>query len=148
MSDLREEWEDPGDDWGAPPFDTLAELTAAADGLLVTSEADHPLEPFRWPGPDPITPEALRDSLGLPPDAPAEVVSLDAFFSPLASSQEWFDDAQRATAARFATLRDLIADRLTDVAVYRLGRIEVAVIIAGRDQAGATVGLRTTQVET
>ncbi|NTU83787.1 MAG: hypothetical protein HGA45_31175 [Chloroflexales bacterium] len=32
----------------APADDPITALTAAASGLLVPSEADAPLEPFRW----------------------------------------------------------------------------------------------------
>jgi hypothetical protein len=132
----------------APPPAALAAITAAADGLLVVSESDHPLTPFRWPGPGPLTPASLLSHLGLPPDTPAEARSLDAFLGPMAAQQDWFDDAQRAAAARFAALRDLIAARLTDVRVYRLGRIQITAIIVGVDAAGETVGLRTTLIET
>lgn len=126
----------------------LAALTAAAQGLLVPSEGDYPLESFRWAGPGPLTPAALRAQLGLPPDAPAETRALDDFFAPLAATYGWMDDQQRAAAARFAGLRDLIAASLSDVTVYRLGHRRISAIIAGKDAAGQIVGLRTTQIET
>lgn len=132
----------------APSSDDLADLTAAAAGLLVMSESDYPLTPFRWPGPGPLTPQALLAHLGLPPDTPVETRSLDDFLGPMATEQDWFDDAQRAAAARFAALRDLIAARLADAVVYRLGRIQITAIIAGADAAGNTVGLQTTLIET
>lgn len=58
------------------------------------------------------------------------------------------DAAQRERAGRFATLRNLIAGSLADVAVYRIRRTQVTVIIAGQDAHGDTVSLRTTLVET
>jgi hypothetical protein len=147
MTDLRDDWDDM-EDASAPPPSALADLVAAADGLLVMSESDYPLTPFRWPGPGPLTAEALLIQLGLPPDTAVEVRDLDAFFGPLATDQEWFDDDQRATSARFAVLRDRIAALLTDVHVYRLGQIEIAAIIVGLDAAGEYIGLQTTQIET
>ena len=125
----------------------LAAISAAAEGLLVPSESDAPLTPFRWEGPGPLTPEGLLAQLKLPPDAPVERRSLGQFFAPLATPADWMDDGQRAQAARFAELRDLIARELADVAVYRLGRTRIAVVIAGA-AGGATVGLRTTVIET
>lgn len=125
----------------------LAAISAAAEGLLVPSESDAPLTPFRWEGPGPLTPEGLLAQLKLPPDAPVERRSLEQFFAPLATAADWMDDRQRAQADRFAELRDLIAKELADVAVYRLGRTRIAVVIAGA-AGGATVGLRTTVIET
>jgi hypothetical protein len=139
---------DTSDRQAAPPPDALAAITAAADGLLVMSESDCPLAPFRWPGPGPLTPEALLAHLLMPPDTPVDTRTLDEFLGPMAADQDWFDDGQRAAATRFAALRDLIADRLKDVVVYRLGRIQITAIIAGVDAAGSTVGLQTTQIET
>ena len=112
------------------------------------SESDYPLEPFRWQGEGPLTPDSLRAHLELPPDAPVETRTLDAFFGPLARVADWMDEEQREQAARFAALRDLIAARLRDVAVYYAGRVQVTVVIAGQDPAGATVGLRTTLIQT
>jgi hypothetical protein len=146
MTDLRDDWEDLGDT--APPPDALTTLGAAADGLLVMSESDYPLEPFRWPGPGPLTPAALLAHLGLPADTLVEARTLDAFLGPMADGQDWMDAAQRAAAARFAVLRGQIAALLADVVVYRLGRIQITAIIVGRDADGHTVGLQTTLIET
>ncbi|HWQ15685.1 MAG TPA: nuclease A inhibitor family protein, partial [Roseiflexaceae bacterium] len=130
------------------PGGALAAIAAAAQGLLVPSESDYPLVPFRWEGQAPLTPAALLAHLGLPPDTPVETRTLEAFFDPLARTADWMDEGQRAQAARFAALRDLIAARLRDVVVYRVGRVRITVLIAGQDAAGATVGLRTTLIET
>jgi hypothetical protein len=126
----------------------LAELTAAADGLLVPSESDYPFVPFRWEGSGPLTPVALLAHLELPPDTPVETRAPETFFAPLTRIAEWMDEAQRAQAARFAALRDLIVARLRNAAVYRVGRVRITVVIAGQDAADTIVGLRTTLIET
>lgn len=131
----------------APP-DACAEVAAAAAGLLMPSESDHPFEPFRWPGPGPLTPDALVAHLGLPPATRVETRGLDSFFDPLAAVRDWGDAAQRASAARFALLRDRCNDLLASAMVYRVGVLQVTVIIAGAAPDGAVCGLRTTVVET
>jgi DNA-binding MltR family transcriptional regulator len=136
------------DDAPPAPSDALGVITAAAAGLLVPSESDYPLESFRWPGPGPLTPTSLLAHLDLPPDTPVETRSLDAFFGPLVVAHDSFDEGQRAAASRFASLRDLIAATLADLVVYRVGRIQITVIIAGADSDRNTVGLRTTLIET
>jgi hypothetical protein len=50
----------------------LAELVAAADGLLVMSESDYPLEAYRWAGAWPPPPAALTAGIDrIPPPATA-----------------------------------------------------------------------------
>lgn len=130
-----------------PPA-ALAAISAAAEGLLMPSESDYPFEPFRWEGPGPLTPEALRAQLGLPPDTPVETRDAFALLDQLAAEQDWFGAEERAVAARFAALRDTIAAQLTAVTLYRLGTLKITLIIVGRDPSGALVGLRTMAVET
>jgi len=132
----------------AAPDDPLTTLAAAADGLLVPSEHDYPLELFRWDGGDPLTPAALVASLGLPPDTPVETRDLATFFAPLTRTADGTDAAAQATAARFVTLRAQVAAVLTDVVVYRVGRIQITALIVGRTAAGVIGGLRTTLIET
>lgn len=128
--------------------DALAAMTAASAGLLMPSESDYPFEPFRWTGPGPLSAAALLVHLGLPPETPVEMRDAMALLDSLAAAQDWHAEEERATAARFARLRDTIAAHLADVLVYRAGSIEIALVIAGRDRSGAVVGLRTTVVET
>lgn len=126
----------------------LEALMAAADGLRMPSESDYPFEPFTWAGPGALTPEALVASLGLPPETPVETRTLERLFAPLTAEQNWMGAEERATCARFAALRAAIAAHLADVAVYRVGAVEIAVLIVGADAGGRLVGLRTTVVET
>ncbi len=124
-----------------------AELAAAADGLLVTSETDAPLTPYTWPGADLPAPEELLLALGLPPDTLVTTLSVADFFAPQAATYEWNDAAELARAVRFAELRDLVLARLETPQVYRVGEIEIIVLILGRVN-DAVIGLRSLLVET
>lgn len=130
-----------------PADELLAQLARAADGLLVPSETDAPFEPVRW-GMTPPTPEALRIHAGRPETAPVEEWSLDEFLGPLAKIEPWHSDARRARAQRFGTLRELIAERLEEPCVYRVGTVEIAVYLLGRATTGEYLGLRTLVVRT
>ena len=132
----------------ALPDDPIAALADAAEGLLVPSESDSPLTPFRWTGDGPLTAAAMLAALDLPPDIPVETRTPDAFFAPLTRVTDVLDAPQAAQAERFAALRDQIAGHLADVVVYRIGRIQITAIIAGTTADGATGGLRTTLIET
>lgn len=132
----------------APPDDPIAALAAAAAGLMVPSEQDAPLTPFVLPGRGPLTPARLLAALGLPPGTPVETRSLDSFFAPLTRMRPAQDAAERAQTARFATLAEQLVARLTDPAVFRVGNVEVTVLLLGRLPDGRVGGLRTLLVET
>lgn len=128
--------------------DTLGHLVAAAEGLLVASESDEPFAPFVWPGPGPLTPEALVAYLGLPPDTPVETGDLDRFFHSRARERDWMSEQERVDAARFAALRERFIALLASPTVYRVGTVEIRVFIVGLSADNSIVGLQTTVVET
>ena len=128
--------------------DPIAALAAAAAGLLVPSEQDAPLTAFVLEGRGPVTPTRLLAALGLPPGTPVETRTLNGFFGPLTRTHPSQGLAERKSAARFAALAELLAARLADPAVYRVGRVELTVLILGRLPDGRVGGLRTSVVET
>lgn len=127
---------------------SLRALMAAADGLLMPSESDYPFEPFCWKGVGELTPEALLVALGLPPDTPVEQRTLERQFAPLVRAWDGMDAAERAQRERFAALQAAFEAQLADIAVYRVGEVEIQVVIVGVDREGKRVGLRTTVVQT
>ena len=128
--------------------DTLDDLVAAATGLLVTSESDYPFEPFRWPGPGPLTPETLLAHLGLPPATPVELGDVERFFKSQSAVRDAGSPEGRTHAARFAALGRRFARLLTERSLYRVGAVEIQIFLTGRDAEGAIVGLRSTLIET
>lgn len=130
-----------------PPGDTLAMLAAAVEGLLMPSETDAPFEPIVW-GPDAPTPAALRAHSGAPDDAPVLDDEAARLLAGLARVEPWHTPQQRSRAARFADLQILLATHLADLRLYRVGTVEIAIYLIGRDASGAYVGLRTLVVRT
>ena len=130
------------------PTGVMTLIAQAADRLLFSSESDYPLAPFTWTDPAPFTPDALRKVAGLPPAAPVTRVDFDAFFAPVLRLHEGASTEARTRAARFQKLVDLLRKNLSDLAVYKLGTIEMPTFIVGRLPNGSVAGLRTTVVET
>jgi hypothetical protein len=128
--------------------DALAALATASAGLLLPSEQDAPFAPFLLPGRGPVTPSRLRAALELPPSAPVETRTLAAFFAPLARAERAETPEERAVAARFAALAATFAELLDDPVVYRVGVIDITVLILGRLPDGRFAGLRSAVVET
>jgi hypothetical protein len=124
----------------------LDELSSAADGLLFMSETDAPLEPLR--SADEPTPDLLRRLSGVSVDTPVEAQVFDDFFRPAVSEPVWKSAHEIATARRFQRLVELLHANLTDLRVFRVGRINMEVYVLGRAASGNWLGLRTRVVET
>ena len=127
----------------------LSELARAAEGLWYMSESDYPLEPVRLEGADGPRPERLRELAGAGSDAPVETRKLEEFFRDAAAvrmPREGTDDAPRA--ASFEGVVRALGENLTDILVYRIGEINIAVYALGRSSSGNWLGLSTRVVET
>ncbi len=127
----------------------IAQLNEKIDGLYFPSESDFPFEVIVW--------ENFADSLfntekwlthiGLPTDSPIEHTSLNYLFRNLSVEQAWHDELQKAQVAQFKALQDFLQTHLTDLTVYRVGRIEITVFILGIF-GNDVIGLKTQAVET
>ena len=131
-----------------PDEQVLAELAAAAEGLLYMSESDYPLEPLRLEGAGEPTPARLRELAGAAADAPVQVLSLEQFFRAPLSEPSWKGGAELASARRFQALARALTENLADVRVYKVGHINMPVYVIGRSPAGGWLGLSTRVVET
>ncbi|WP_410176008.1 nuclease A inhibitor family protein [Pseudanabaena galeata] len=81
-----------------------------------------------------------------PADTPIESITLEDFFAPVVTDEDWFDDEDRQVAQRFRDLQAAIAT-LENVHVFKVGKIEIDVYIVGA-LGPDLVGLKTTVVET
>lgn len=128
-------------------MDTLSELV---DGLLVPSETDRAMVPFRWVGHDEgeVSVPALLSAQGLDPSASVRVETVREFFGPMIEEPSWFGEAERQTAKRFRKLVEYWEHEVRDARVYRVGDVAVTVLILGRVSGREWVGLRTSVVET
>lgn len=112
---------------------------------MYPSENDSPFDAFWWPTADKGAPpgQTARDQVAAQakPGATVEEVPVQRFFGDL----EGFDDAER-----FRQLRQVLASRLSGLAVFRAsaGEAEVDVYLIGRTKSGDWAGLHTVSVET
>lgn len=131
----------------------LEELRAAAAGLLLMSETDQPLEPFRLEGDagggDGPDLSRLRAIAGAGEDAPVEARDFEEFFETATLVKlKPGGGGERADEEGVARLKRALADNLAGLRVYRVGEISVAVFVVGRSAAGSFLGLSTRVVET
>ena len=120
-------------------------ITKLSKDLLFPSESEYPLEPFTWESTS-LTPETILERSQKPADTLIESITLEEFFAPVTTDEDWFDDEDREIAQRFRDLQAAIAT-LENVQVFRLGKIEIDVYIVGAIGPDL-IGLKTTVIET
>jgi hypothetical protein len=109
----------------------LEELGKASANLLYLSESDYSFELIRWNGGSEITPEFLYNITGEPHDHPVNEIALEAFMS-----------------GPYESLALLLKANLSNLKVFKVGRINMPVYIVGRSPEGNWLGLSTRVVET
>lgn len=125
-------------------------LEAACTGLLMPSESDAPFETFVWADVSefPISAPQLRQLLGQPGDTPVETTSLEDLFANIAFAQDWHDPVQQEQVPRFHSLLEAINTQLSQVQVFRVGTVNIQVLIVGQLSSGEIGGVTTSLVET
>jgi hypothetical protein len=122
-------------------------LKQASFGLQWMSEADYPFEVFHWEGQQP-TAETIIQQTDHTPDTPVEVVQLDEFFQNATQQEDWHNEEEKETVAKFKALVETLKTHLTDLQVYRLGTVEIDAYVIGKTPSGDLAGLSTKLVET
>lgn len=123
-------------------------LKAAADGLLMMSESEYPLEAFLWETKAPATPEKVLQQTNHSPDTPVKVVGVDDFFSVATTPEDWHGEEEKETVAKFQALVQTIKANLNNPQVYRVGEIEIDAYIVGETPEGNLAGIATKVIET
>ena len=125
-------------------IDRLQQATA---DLLWGSESDFPFELITWERGVEITPTALFKELAAP-NISIEVLTLADFFAPALIVEDWYEESELATVDRYTNLVHELESNLTEIQVFRLGEIEIAVYIIGKTPDRDLIGLKTHLVET
>ena len=124
----------------------LQDLT---NDLLWISETDAPFEVFNWESQSAkLTDQELLERTHHPMDTAIETVSFDEFFAATTQDQDWFGMEEKAVAAKYRLLVDLLRQHLSDLKVYRVGEVRIDLYVVGQMQTGEVIGLATQAVET
>ena len=126
----------------------LKQIQRVIKDLNYTSESDALIEMFAGSAADAVTQENLLGQIGKAVDSPVEERNFDDFFAPLIKLQNWFGDEEKASAAKFAVLRDLLKNNLKDLNVFKIGSVELDIYAVGLDAEGKLTGIKTKAVET
>src|SRR5882757_11295592 len=110
--------------------DILAQLKEKTAGMFFMSESDYPFETLSW-GPEDITDDFLRGLPGEDPSSAVEERSFEEFYQKYAGREN------------YGPVLDALRNDLTDLRVYRVGRINIGVYLVGRSEEGNWLGLST-----
>jgi hypothetical protein len=122
-------------------------LALAVTDLVWPSESDYPFEVIDWQI-ESIDPVILLKQIDRPEDTLVEVVELETFFANATQEQDWYDESELETVKRYRYLLEILRTNLQEVAVYRVGEIEIEVYILGKTSSNAIAGLKTKMIET
>jgi hypothetical protein len=131
-----------------PKVNLSEQIKNAAAGLWYISETDAEIFPFTGSKADSVSKENLLSQIDKPPEAPVEERGFDEMFARFIKIQDWFGDEEKATAEKFAALKSLLEKNLTNLKVFKVGRIELDIYFVGLDKEGNLAGIRTKAVET
>jgi hypothetical protein len=127
----------------------LSALKKASSGLLYPSESDEPFKAFSWPRQKgERAAQAVLRAGKHDPDSPVEEVPVEEFFNSVIEEWEAQGEEGQADAQRYRELLRVLREQLTDLKVFRIGQIQVAIYLIGKTRDGAWAGVRTTSIET
>jgi hypothetical protein len=122
-------------------------LKEASEGLLYPSESDEPFEPISWGKVQgDLLPDKVRQLTGAAAGTSIEEVAPRDFFANLTQQVEGAPDEE--DPKKFALLQSIFDKHLSQVKVFRVGKVNIAVYIVGETKDGEWVGLKTQSVET
>lgn len=123
-------------------------IKSLCSGLYYMSETDAEILPFVGGKVKKLTREKFAEEIGVTDHSKIEERDFDSFFKRLVEIKDWFGEEEKKMAKRFSELRDFLIQNLSDLRVFRIGRIEIDIYVVGIDRAGKIVGFKTKAVET
>jgi hypothetical protein len=123
-------------------------LATACEGLIYGSETDAPVTPYAASSTDLKAPDIIIQHTGRNPGEGVEESPFADFFDRLTTIRDWYGDRETLRAKKFLELQKLLEEHLTELKVYRLGRIQIDIFVVGRDQNDLLMGVTTKAIET
>lgn len=119
------------------------------EGLLYISETDSPFQLVTGGKASSVSAEDVVDRFGDDrPKWPVEEISFREFFERLTKMHDWYGEDERERVRKYRRLRTMLECNLSDVRVFRVGRIQIDIYVVGLDREKNLVGIKTKAVET
>ena len=127
---------------------TVSALKEATTSLLYPSETDQPFDVFEWKAEGTLSKAKLIQLGEEDPRVKVTEVKLGAFFENLISVSAGDSASERADAASFQHLLDVLNEHLSNIRVFRVGQIEVNYYVVGTTASGTWAGVIAAATET
>ena len=126
------------------------EIISLSSDLMYPSESDEKIEYYEM---EVSTDERLslanfRMYNGIRPEIEIEEMDFELFFKPLIKMEDWFGEDEKKWAEDSLKLKQLMSDRLKDIQILKVGRIEIAVYLSGKSDECKWEGIKTKLIET
>ena len=150
---------------GAAALDAIDALEMAVAGVTYPSESDYPWVVVGFADAAPVSEANVKDVIAgvyVPHEGQAPLVdraieqrTLAQLMDPLTVPQDWWDDYNKMVAAQYTEIRAVLAAKLVDIKVFRLGELSgdvlqgaVDIYVLGATPDGDVVGMWTVSIET
>jgi hypothetical protein len=132
-----------------PDQELIEQLKLATKDLLWLSETESAIEVVYWGDADNFNQDTLLQQYQHPAETKKIAIQeFSAFFAAATKPETWHNEAEQAEVVKYQNLVNLMTENLTDLKVYLLGEIKIAVYILGQTQNRAIAGLTTLIVAT
>jgi hypothetical protein len=119
-----------------------------ASGLYYMSETDAEILPFTGKKAQAVSSQEILKQSGSNLNSVIEEKDFIQFFDRLTQMQDWFGDEEKAAAANFNELKNLLEKNLKDLKYFKIGRIQIDIYVVGLDAENILTGIKTKAVET
>ena len=123
-------------------------LKEACEGLVYVSETDSAVEPFFGEKARSRSSADVLTAIGVPDFLHVAKIDFETFFERLTSEKDWFGDRHKINANGFKALKRLLENELTDLKVFRVGKIQIAIYVLGFDKDGKVAVVKMNAIET
>lgn len=126
------------------------EIISLSSDLMYPSESDEKIEYYEI---EVSTDERLslanfRMYNGIRPEIEIEEMDFELFFKPLVKMEDWFGEDEKKWAEDSLKLKQQMSDRLKDIQILKVGKIEIEVYLFGKSEECKWEGIKTKLIET
>ena len=126
------------------------EIISLSSDLMYPSESDEKIEYYEI---EVSTDERLslanfRMYNGIRPEIEIEEMDFELFFKPLVKMEDWFGEDEKKWADYSLKLKQLLLEKLKDIQILKVGKIEIEVYLFGKSEECKWEGIKTKLIET
>ena len=126
------------------------DIISLSSDLMYPSESDEKIEYFEM---EISTDEKLSLANfsmynGIRPEIEIEEIDFESFFKPLIKAEDWFGEDEKKWAEDSLKLKQLLTEKLKEINILKVGRIEIDVYLFGKSEECKWEGIKTKLIET